>query len=471
MGLPKTLRARLSLGIAVLVLTVLAVVGVVVYYATAQRLTASLDTSLRTATAQAMAGTNNQNGRLTLGPQLDEGSGSDDLRAPGLSFAVFSPAGRVLRQFGPYDQSIAQTAALSAARRGVTTSEHRVDPASGAQVRVRTTPLREDGATLAVFSVALSEEPMLATLRQLRLALLVLLPLAAAVAALLGYLLTGRMLRPLARMTSTAAEISSHDLSQRLGLPPRDDEVGQLAVTFDAMLDRLEGSFLRERQFVADASHELRTPLAALQAIVSVTRERRRRAPEYERALDDVGIETDRLRTLVENLLELARGDADRLTEAEQIDLSALLLNVCASLQVLAEGKGLALECSVAEDLAVKGDGDALVRIFVNVLDNAIKYSDDGVVEVTGARVDGAIRVTVADSGRGVPADQLPHIFDRFFRGDASRSTEGSGLGLAIARQLVSAHGGGMTITSEQGRGTTCSVALPSIESPRRPTS
>jgi signal transduction histidine kinase len=272
-------------------------------------------------------------------------------------------------------------------------------------------------------------------------------------------------------MTSTAAEISSHDLSQRLGLPPRDDEVGQLAVTFDAMLDRLEGSFLRERQFVADASHELRTPLAALQAIVSVTRERRRRAPEYERALDDVGIETDRLRTLVENLLELARGDAEHLAESGPVDLSALLLDVCASLQVLAEGKGLALECSVAEDLAVKGDGDALVRIFVNVLDNAIKYSDDGVVEVTGARVDGAIRVTVADSGRGVPADQLPHIFDRFFRGDASRSTEGSGLGLAIARQLVSAHGGGMTITSEQGRGTICSVVLPSIESLRRPTS
>lgn len=247
---PRTLRTRLSLGIAVLVLAVLAVVGIVVYYGTAQRLTASLGASLRTATAQAMAGTNNQNGRLTLGPQLDEGIGADDLRAPGLSLAVFSPAGRVLRQFGPYDQSVAQAAALAAARRGVTTTESRADPLSGVRVRVRTTPLEEDGKTLAVFSIALSEEPMLATLRQLRLTLLVLLPLAAAVAALLGYLLTRRMLRPLARMQATAAEISSHDLSRRLGVAAGDDEVSQLAATFDAMLDRLEASFVRERRFV-----------------------------------------------------------------------------------------------------------------------------------------------------------------------------------------------------------------------------
>jgi heavy metal sensor kinase len=457
---PRTLRTRLSLGIAVLVLAVLAVVGIVVYYGTAQRLTATLDASLRTATAQAMAGTNNQNGRLTLGPQLDEGIGADDLRAPGLSLAVFSPAGRVLRQFGPYDQSVAQAAALAAARRGVTTTESRADPVSGERVRVRTTPVNEDARTLAVFSIALSEEPMLATLRQLRVALLVLLPLAAAVAALLGYLLTRRMLRPLARMQTTAAEISSHDLSRRLGVAAGDDEVSQLAATFDAMLDRLEESFVRERRFVADASHELRTPLTALQAIVSVTRERPRSAEEYEQALDDVDGETARLRTLVENLLELARGDAERLAEREPIDVSGLLRDVCASLEVLADDKGLRLTCELEDGLVAEGDGDALVRLFVNVLDNAIKYTDGG-VDVAGVAVDGVVAVTVRDSGRGVPAEQLPHLFERFYRGDASRSAEGSGLGLAIARLIAEAHGGTIAISSGEGRGTTCEVRLP----------
>jgi heavy metal sensor kinase len=458
---PRTLRTRLSLGIAVLVLAVLAVVGIVVYYGTAQRLTATLDASLRTATAQAMAGTNNQNGRLTLGPQLDEGIGADDLRAPGLSLAVFSPAGRVLRQFGPYDQSVAQAAALAAARRGVTTTESRADPVSGERVRVRTTPVNEDARTLAVFSIALSEEPMLATLRQLRVALLVLLPLAAAVAALLGYLLTRRMLRPLARMQTTAAEISSHDLSRRLGVAAGDDEVSQLAATFDAMLDRLEESFVRERRFVADASHELRTPLTALQAIVSVTREWPRSAEEYEQALDDVDGETARLRTLVENLLELARGDAERLAEREPIDVSGLLRDVCASLEVLADDKGLRLTCELEDGLVAEGDGDALVRLFVNVLDNAIKYTDGGGVDVAGVAVDGVVAVTVRDSGRGVPAEQLPHLFERFYRGDASRSAEGSGLGLAIARLIAEAHGGTIAISSGEGRGTTCEVRLP----------
>jgi heavy metal sensor kinase len=458
---PRTLRARLSLGIAVLVLAVLAAVGLVVYYGTAQRLAASLNVSLRTATAQAMAGTNNQNGRLTLGPQLDEGIGSDDLRAPGLSLAVLGPSGRVLRQSGPYDQSTPNDAALAAALRGVTATQSRVDPRSGARVRVRTTPLREEGRTLAVFSVAQSEEPMRATLRQLRLTLLVLLPLAAAVAALLGYALTRRMLRPLARMQATAAEISSRDLSRRLDVGGSGDEVSQLAATFDAMLDRLEDSFLRERRFVADASHELRTPLAALQAIVSVTRERPRSVREYERALDDVDAETARLRTLVEDLLELARGDAGRLAEREPVDLSGMLRDVCASLDVLAADKGLALSCALEDGLQVEGDGDALVRLFVNVIDNAIKYTDEGGVAVAARPAGSVIVVSVRDSGRGVPADHLPHVFDRFFRGDASRATDGSGLGLAIALLIAEAHGGSIALSSGIGDGTMCTVSLP----------
>jgi heavy metal sensor kinase len=458
---PKTLRARLTLGIAALVLAVLAVVGLAVYYGTAQRLTASLEGSLRTATAQAMAGTNNQNGHLSLGPGLDEGVDAGDLRAPGLSIAVFAPTGARLRQAGPYRQAALSPRALAKALRGATSTEVRSDPRSGAQVRVLTTPLEEEGKTAAVFSVALSEKPMLNTLSQLRVTLSILLPLAAAVAALLGYLLTGSMLRPLARITRTAAEISSYDLSQRLGLPPSDDEVGRLATTFDAMLQRLDDSFRRERQFVADASHELRTPLAAIQAIVSVTRERRRAAPDYERALADVDIETARLRTLVEGLLELARGDAGRLAESVPVDLSGLLKDACASLEVLAQAKGLELTYVVADGLRVRGDGDALVRLFVNLLDNAVKYTDEGDIEVLGTADGGDIRVTVCDSGPGVSPEQLAHLFDRFYRGDASRAAEGTGLGLAIARQIAEAHGGTIQIASEVGRGTTCTVVMP----------
>jgi heavy metal sensor kinase len=460
MARPRTLRARLSLGIAVLVLAVLAVVGVVVYYGTARRLTESLNASLRTATAQAMAGTNNQNGHLTLGPQLDEGVGVGEATAPGVSLTVFGPTGRVLRQFGPNGRSITQAVVLAAAQRGATTSSSVVDLTSGARVRVRTTPLREEGRTLAVFGVAMSEEPTLATLRQLRLTLLVLLPLAAAVAALLGYVLTRRMLRPLARMQATAAEISSRDLSRRLGLAG-DDEVGRLAATFDAMLDRLEDSFVRERRFVSDASHELRTPVAAVGAIVAVTRGRRRSAVEYERALDDVAAENERLNTLVERLLELARGDAGRVDAPQRLDVSELLRDVVASLDVVAKARGLDLVGEIDDGLAVNGDGDRLVQLFVNLIDNAIKYTQRGEVRVQASQSDATVRVEVRDSGSGISGDDLPRVFERFFRGDPSRSADGAGLGLPIAAEVARAHGGTIDIDSAEGHGTVCSVTLP----------
>ena len=460
---PRSLRTRLTLVITALVLIVLALIGVVVYYGTARRLTSALDDSLRAATVQAMAGANDQNGKLVLGPGIEEGIGQGDMRVSGLSIAVLTPAGRLLRAAGPSAQIAPSPAVLAAARRGHGTTEVRSDPASGSHVRILTTPLSEDGKTLAVFRVALSEEPTLATLRQLRTTLLVLLPLAAVVTALLAYLLIRRALGPLDRMARMAAQISSHDLSQRLGLPPRDDEVGQLATRFDAMLERLDESFRRERQFVADASHELRTPLAAIQAIVSVTRERRRGARDYERALDDVSVEADRLRTLVEGLLELARADRQGPIggEATLVDLKALLTDVCASLAFLAEERGLTLIWQFAGDLTVLGDGDGLVRLFVNIIDNAIKYTDAGGITVEGARAGRAIAVTVVDTGRGIPAAHVPHLFDRFFRGDASRSSVGTGLGLSIAQQIARAHGGSIVITSEEGRGTTCRVTLP----------
>jgi len=457
---PRSLRARLSLGIAVLVLAVLAVVGVVVYYGTAQRLMESLDTSLRTATAQAMAGTNNQNGHLILGPQLDEGVGADQTTAPGVSLTVFSPTGRVLRQFGPNGRSITPAVALAAARRGAATSQRVVDPASGVRLRVRTTPLREEGKTLAVFGAAVSEEPTLATLRQLRLTLLALLPLAAAVAALLGYALTRRMLRPLARIQATAAEISSRDLSRRLGLDG-DDEVGRLAATFDAMLDRLEDSFVRERRFVSDASHELRTPVAAVCAIVAVTRGHRRSAADYEQALDDVAAENERLNTLVERLLELARGDAGRVDTPQRVGLSELLLDVIASLDIVAQARGLELVGEIDDGLAVSGDGDGLVQLFVNLVDNAIKYTRRGEVRVRASQADATIRVEVRDTGIGIPCDDLPHVFERFYRGDPSRSADGTGLGLPIAAEVARAHGGRIEIESAEGHGTVCMVTLP----------
>jgi signal transduction histidine kinase/DNA-binding LacI/PurR family transcriptional regulator len=233
----------------------------------------------------------------------------------------------------------------------------------------------------------------------------------------------------------------------------------QLAGAYQA----LDESFRRERQFTADASHELRTPLAAMQAILSVVREKHRTAEAYEQALADLTEETDRLRGIVENLLHLARSDAAPAPVRESVDLTTLLHDVTDSLRALAEAKGLTLTCAAPDDLTVCGDSDGLIRLFLNLLDNAIKYSEQGEI-IVQAELDLAgplIRVKVTDTGLGIAAEHLPRIFNRFYRVDASRSSRGAGLGLTIALDIARAHGGTIEAVSTPGVGTTFTVLLP----------
>jgi signal transduction histidine kinase len=269
-------------------------------------------------------------------------------------------------------------------------------------------------------------------------------------------------LSPIDRITHIAQKIAGgEDLSARLNLPGSGDEVSRLATTFDAMLARLDGSFRRERQFIADASHELRTPLAAMQAILGVVREGVRSSREYRLAMDDLAVETDRLRGLMEDLLRLARGEDRTTLTREPVNLSNLLTDVIDSLQPLAEAKDLVLHSQVAEGLAMNGDMDALIRLFVNLIDNAIKYTERGKITV-GARAEvDKIIASVTDTGIGIPATQLPHIFDRFYRVNPARPSGGAGLGLAIARQIARLHGGSLEVVSTLGAGSTFTVTLP----------
>jgi len=235
------------------------------------------------------------------------------------------------------------------------------------------------------------------------------------------------------------------------------------ALQLERAYQALDESFRRERQFTADASHELRTPLAAMQAILSVIRQKPRIAEEYEQALADLAEETDRLRGIVENLLHLARSDAAPEPVRESVDLTTLLHDVTDSLRALAEAKGLTLTCLALDGLTVCGDSDDLIRLFLNLLDNAIKYSEQGEI-VVRAELDligPLIRVTITDMGLGIAAEHLPRIFNRFYRVDASRSTQGAGLGLTIALDIARAHGGTIEAGSTLGVGTTFTVLLP----------
>jgi len=457
-----TLRVRFALWVTALLLAALAAFGTFVYFDLARGLVGALDDSLRLSASQAIAAVNIENGQINLSDSLPEsGSIAEELRARGLTIRIFGTTGQIMQAFGPYRDLPLTPASLAAALRQDVTFTTLADPHGNDPIRSYTAAITENGRVIGVIQIVESLGSVQEALDRLLTALLLGGPLLALAAALGGYLLVARALAPIDQITRTARRISAEDLSRRLALPATNDEVGRLAATFDEMLARLDEAFRRERQFTADASHELRTPLAAMQAILSVTREHRRAAEDYELALADLADETDRLRGLVEDLLRLARGEAQQIGVREQIDLSALLRDVTDSLRPLAEAKGLALVCDVSAGLIMTADSDALIRLFVNLLDNAVKYTERGTIAVSGRAETHGLRVTVADTGIGIPAEHLPHVFDRFYRVDKARTQRGSGLGLAIALEIARAHGGALTVDSTPGAGTTFAVYLP----------
>jgi len=461
----RTLRLRFSLWTAALLGAALMAFGVFVYFTTARALANSMDDSLRLSASQAIAAVNAEDGQITFSDSIPgAGDSADELRDRGLTIRIVDQQGRIIQSFGAYASLPVDPPSFAAALRQQATFSTAPDLLEQDPVRFYTAPILENDGLVGIVQVGQSLGPVQDTLERLLATLLIGMPILAAFAALAGYFLAARALAPIDQITRTARRISAQDLSSRLNLPTTDDEVGRLAATFDGMLARLDDSFRRERQFTADAAHELRTPLAAMQTILGVVRTQRRTSEYYEQAFDDLSEEALRLRSLVEALLRLARGESQTSALHETLDLSSLLPDVADSLRPLAEAKGLTLACSVPKGLTVSGDVDSLIRLFVNLIDNAVKYTERGSVRISGHANGAVVSVIVEDTGIGIPAEQLPRIFDRFYRVDASRSTPGAGLGLTIAREIATAHGGAVEVDSAAGRGSTFTVRLPRLE-------
>jgi heavy metal sensor kinase len=448
----KTLRVRFALWISSLFLGILAIFGTYVYFSLAHGLSVSVDNSLTLNASQIIAGLNIDNGQLILSDSFSGDPENTNLSERGFTIRILSPQGKPIQELGAYHNLPVST------NQSFTTY---TDPASGTSIRIYNQPVYDNDQFVVIVQVAQSLDDMQDTLERLLLILLISVPILVIIAGVSGYFLAARALAPIDQITSTARQISAEDLSARLNIPVTNDEVGRLAQTLDNMLDRLDDSFQREHQFTNDASHELRTPLTAMQAILGMVREKRRTPKEYEQALDDLIEETDRLRTLVENLLRLARGEKRDQNPYEMIDLSTLIKDVADSLRPLAETNGLILACNVPENLTMLGDSDELIRLFVNLLDNAIKYTEHGKITVTAQKDEKDIVVHVEDTGNGISPEHLPHIFDRFYRVDESRTKHGAGLGLAIAQEIAHAHGGTIQAHSTKGKGATFTAYLP----------
>ena len=285
-----------------------------------------------------------------------------------------------------------------------------------------------------------------------------------AAALLLSWAIAGRALRPVARMTQTAQTITlSQDLTPRIEMPAHQDELGRLAKTFNEMLESIEAAYSAQQRFVSDASHELRAPLTAIQGNLELL-SRHRSMSEVERVevLAEVTREANRLSRLVADLLALARADAGAPLKHRLLDLDEVVLDAYREARQLSQGQKLALDPFAT--VQVTGDEDRLKQLLLILLDNALKYTPpNGLVTLGLQREASGSKITVRDTGVGILPEDLPHVFERFYRADPARGRDpgGTGLGLPIARWIVEQHGGKITLESQPGQGTIASVYLP----------
>src|SRR6202140_261061 len=390
-------------------------------------------------------------------------------------FAVFDPKGEVLTssQDLPNESSPAGLLASGSFRKLVDDSARAErlfgnvkGGRNGYRGVVRKFPLKGQTYTLVILQSLHPQEEML---EEVRHTFDWVIPISVALASLGGYFLARKSLAPVVSMSTQAGRIGAENLNERLPVQNARDELGQLAASFNQLLERVDQSFERQRRFMSDASHELRTPVAILRGESEVALSRTERpAEEYRESLGVLHAEAQRLTRIVDDLFTLTRADAGQYPlDPRDFYLEELVADCAHTTRTLALAKRISLTCEVAEELPIRADEGLLRRMILNLLDNAIKYTrEGGSVTVSCRRAGGEYELSIADTGQGVPLELQPRIFERFFRADKARTRAeadggGAGLGLSIARWIAEAHQGRVVLARSDSSGSTFTAFLP----------
>ena len=465
-----SIRVRLTLWYGTALALILLLFAVALYLVMSRALREQVDASLEEASSVAIRTL----GEHRFGPFLIFEDLSQDFPEIALLdkfFQIFGPAGQVTIQSSniqsreiPLSQS-----AFRASLEGEPTFES-VQFQKGVSLRLLSVPIRQGDQLVNILRVGTSLQPTERMLHRLLTGLYIASPLALIVSLMGGWFLAGRALRPVHAITQAARRIAAGDLSQRIQSPPSNDEIGQLASTFNDMIGRLEVSFKQIRQFSADASHELRTPLTITKGETELALRRPRQAEDYREVLESNLEEIDRMSRIVDELLFLSRADLGEIKlKMAPVQLDDLIREIHQQAVILGKERQVRPVLKVVEPVVIHGDDLRLRELILNLVDNAVKYSREGqTVELSLQVVGRQAKITVQDYGIGIAPENQARVFDRFYRTDDARAhaAKGTGLGLAICKWIVEVHQGKIELQSALEHGSCFTVFLPLSPNP-----
>jgi heavy metal sensor kinase len=466
----ESVRARLTIFHVAVLAVLLLVVGGLIYGLLARALYTRIDESLLAVMQIATTSLDND---LAEGQDITDAARSTaaELASRQQMLAIYDANGQLLAESGRDDDVEIRLPPLDTIPTDdtqLTTVTEARDADDRHRLAMRRVTLPTHNATYIVVAGG-SLEPIDEELEALRDTLAYVVPIALLMAAFGGWFLAHRSLAPVVGMAERARRLGGDDLSGRLPVANPRDELGRLAETFNDLLGRLESSMKQQRQFMADASHEMRTPITTTRTAANVALQQPHRdEDEYRHSLTVIEQQATRLSRIVDDMFTLARADAGNYpVRKHPMYLDEVVDEVVSAARIVASTKDVRIQCNCASSATFVGDEELIRRMLMNLLDNAVRHSSSGaVVSVCLQTVESGYSIVVADQGPGIPPENQPHIFERFYRVDPSRSRGnrdgGAGLGLALARWVAHLHGGTVTLTSCSDTGSTFTVALPS---------
>lgn len=453
----QSIRFRLTVWYTAILATTFAIVGIGIWLALRQSVSSTIDKELRSHLAAVRTYVHREapaGGLSSLIAELNEDSATPEAA----NLRIADAAGRwIYRSPGSETWSSAPPQISGLPWAGKTQAVS----ALGKDMRIISAPLKTGIVQIGIPLDAFEELQ-----REFLWTAAIGAPVLLLLAALGGFWMSGRALRPVDRIAGAARRIGARNLVERLPASGTGDELDRLSSVLNEMLDRLESAFNKITRFTADASHELRTPVAIIRTTTEIVQSRKRTVEEHCQAWNTVQAQAERMSGLIQDLLVLARADgASEQRVFEPSNISEIVTAACAQIQVIAEPKGLSIRTQIAAECTVFGDAGALLRAVLILLDNAVKYtSAPGAIEVLVNITDrDLVAIEVRDTGIGISRADLPHIFERFYRAtkDRSRDTGGAGLGLSIAQAIAARHKGFIAVESTVGAGSVFRMLLP----------